>query len=161
MALRREMYDAAGGPDPQLRFGNDTEFGYRLAQAGAVFVPEPLARSWHLGPTHVMRAQDEIARYRLAFLADLVPFPRHWRKVGGTAWTVPLVEVAVAVRGRTAGARAGECATRCSWGPTRRTGQPRRPVGSGRNRSDTGAHRPASGATPDRRHLPRRPTRPR
>jgi glycosyltransferase involved in cell wall biosynthesis len=98
VALRRELYDAAGGPDPQLRFGNDTEFGYRLAQAGAVFVPEPLARSWHLGPTHVMREPDEIARYRLAFLADLVPYPRHWRKVGGTAWTVPLVELAVAVR---------------------------------------------------------------
>jgi glycosyltransferase involved in cell wall biosynthesis len=97
IALRRELYDAAGGPDPQLRFGNDTEFGYRLAQAGAVFVPEPLARSWHLGPTHVMRARGEIARCRLAFLADLVPYPRHWRRVGGTTWTVPLVELAVAV----------------------------------------------------------------
>jgi GT2 family glycosyltransferase len=97
VALRRELYDAAGGPDPQLRFGNDTELGYRLAQAGAVFVPEPSARGWHLGPSHVMRAQDQVARYRLAFLADRVPIPRTWRTVGGTAWTVPLVEVAMPV----------------------------------------------------------------
>jgi glycosyltransferase involved in cell wall biosynthesis len=97
VGLRRELFDVAGGPNPALRFGNDTEFGYRLAQAGAVFIPEPLAQSWHLGPTHVMRAQAEIARYRLAFLADLVPYPRHWRKAGGTAWTVPLVEVVMAV----------------------------------------------------------------
>jgi glycosyltransferase involved in cell wall biosynthesis len=97
VGLRRELYDRAGGPDPALRFGNDTEFGYRLAQAGAVFVPEPLARSWHLGATHVMRSQERVARYRMAYLADLVPYPRHWRKVGGTAWTVPLVEVAVTV----------------------------------------------------------------
>lgn len=97
VAIRRELYDAAGGPDPVMRFGNDTEFGYRLAQAGAVFVPEPLARSWHLGPTHVMLAQDQIARYRTALIADLVPFPRHWRKAGGTAWTVPLVDVVIPV----------------------------------------------------------------
>jgi glycosyltransferase involved in cell wall biosynthesis len=97
LALRRELYDAAGGPDPALRFGNDTEFGYRLAQAGAVFVPEPRARAWHLGPTHVMREHDAVARYRRAFLADRVPYPRHWRRVGGTAWTVPLVEVVTSI----------------------------------------------------------------
>jgi glycosyltransferase involved in cell wall biosynthesis len=97
LALRRELYDAAGGPDPALRFGNDTEFGYRLAQAGAVIIPEPRARAWHLGPTHVMRQHDAVARYRQAFLADRVPYPRHWRKVGGTTWTVPLVEVVTSV----------------------------------------------------------------
>ena len=96
-ALRRELYDAAGGLDPRLRLGEDTEFGYRLAQAGAVFVPEPRARSWHLGRTHVMRAQDQVSRYNRPFLADRVPYPRHWRRVGGTAWSVPLVEVVMAV----------------------------------------------------------------
>jgi glycosyltransferase involved in cell wall biosynthesis len=100
VGLRRELYDAAGGMDAALRFGNDTEFGYRLAQAGAVFIPEPAARAWHLGPTHVMRAKDEIARYRLAFLADRVPIPRTWRKAGGTAWTVPLVEVVMPAQGQ-------------------------------------------------------------
>jgi GT2 family glycosyltransferase len=96
-ALRRELYDAAGGLDPLLRLGEDTEFGYRLAQAGAVFVPEPRARSWHLGRTHVMRAKAQVARYNRPFLADRIPYPRHWRKVGGTAWSVPLVQVVVAV----------------------------------------------------------------
>lgn len=96
-ALRRELYDAAGGLDQQLRLGEDTEFGYRLAQAGAVFVPEPRARSWHLGPTHVMQAQEQVTRYNRPFLADRIPYPRHWRKVGGTAWSVPLAEVVIAV----------------------------------------------------------------
>jgi GT2 family glycosyltransferase len=95
-ALRRELYDAAGGFDPRLRLGEDTEFGYRLAQAGAVFVPEPGARSWHLGRTHVMRAREQVARYNRPFFADRIPYPRHWRKVGGTSWTVPLAEVVVA-----------------------------------------------------------------
>jgi glycosyltransferase involved in cell wall biosynthesis len=96
-ALRRELYDAAGGPDPQLRLGEDTEFGYRLAQAGAVFVPEPRARSWHLGRTQVMRAQKQVTRYNRPFLADRIPYPRHWRKLGGPAYSVPLVEVVMVV----------------------------------------------------------------
>ncbi|MDG4831982.1 glycosyltransferase [Solwaraspora sp. WMMD1047] len=96
-ALRRELYEAAGGFDRELRLGEDTEFGYRLAQAGAVFVPEPAARSWHLGRTHVMRAREQVARYNRPFLADRLPYPRHWRRAGGTAWTVPLVEVVVEV----------------------------------------------------------------
>src|SRR4030095_11386683 len=67
-ALSRERYRAAGGFDSQLRLGEDTEFGYRLAQAGAVFVPEPRARSWHLGRTHVQRAQEQVTRYNRPFL---------------------------------------------------------------------------------------------
>ncbi|QSB14426.1 glycosyltransferase [Natronosporangium hydrolyticum] len=94
-ALRRELYDAAGGFDVELRLGEDTEFGYRLAQAGAVFVPEPAARSWHLGRTQVMRARAQVSRYNQPFFADRIPYPRHWRKVGGTSWSVPLAEVVV------------------------------------------------------------------
>jgi glycosyltransferase involved in cell wall biosynthesis len=96
-ALRRELYDASGGLDPELRLGEDTEFGYRLAQAGAVFVPEPQARSWHLGRTQVMRARDRVARYNQAFFTDRMPYPRHWRRVGGPVRTVPLAEVVMAV----------------------------------------------------------------
>lgn len=96
-ALRRELYDAAGGLDRELRLGEDTEFGYRLAQAGAVFVPEPQARSWHLGPTHVMQAREQVSRYNRLFLADRIPYPRNWRRVGGTSWSVPLAEVVVTV----------------------------------------------------------------
>lgn len=96
-ALSRELYEAAGGVDPRLRLGEDTEFGYRLAQAGAVFVPEPRARSWHLGRTHVMRAREQVARYNRPYHADRIPFPRHWRRTGGPIWSVPLVEVVTAV----------------------------------------------------------------
>ena len=95
-ALRRELYEAAGGFDPLLRLGEDTEFGYRLAQAGAVFVPEPGARSWHLGASHVMRQVDDVRRYNRPFLADRMPYPRWLRKTGG-AGAVPLVEVVTEV----------------------------------------------------------------
>ncbi|MEV4623147.1 glycosyltransferase [Asanoa sp. NPDC049573] len=96
-AVTRELYEAAGGFDTDLRLGEDTEFGYRLAQAGAVFVPEPAARSWHLGRTQVMKAREQVARYNAAFFADRIPYPRHTRKVGGTVWTVPLAEVVIPV----------------------------------------------------------------
>ena len=96
-ALRRDLYEAAGGFDTDLRLGEDTEFGYRLAQAGAVFVPEPAARAWHLGRTQVMKAREQVARYNQAFFADRIPYPRHTRRSGGTVWTVPLAEVVIPV----------------------------------------------------------------
>jgi GT2 family glycosyltransferase len=98
-ALRRELYRAAGGLDPELRLGEDTEFGYRLAQAGAVFVPEPRARSWHLGRTHMMRHERELQRYNRPFLADRMPHPRWLRRAGGSGWAVPLVTVVVPADG--------------------------------------------------------------
>ena len=98
-ALRRELYEAAGGLDTSLRLGEDTEFGYRLAQAGAVFVPEPDARSWHLGPTHMMRHQAALQRYNRPHLAERMPLPRYLRDHGG-AGAVPLVTVVVEVEGQ-------------------------------------------------------------
>lgn len=99
-ALRRELYEAAGGLDPELKLGEDTEFGYRLAQAGAVFVPEPAARAWHLGATHMMRHQDQLRRYNRPHLAERMPQPRWLRKVGGSGWAVPLVTAVVEVADR-------------------------------------------------------------
>lgn len=99
-ALRRELYDATGGLDTRLRLGEDTELGYRLAQAGAVFVPEPQARSWHLGPSHMMQHQAALQRYNRPFLADRMPQPRWLRRGGGTGWSVPLVTVVVAAEGQ-------------------------------------------------------------
>ncbi len=55
-SVRRELYDAAGGMDPLLKLGEDVELGYRLAQQGAVFVPDDDARSWHLGRTNAHAA---------------------------------------------------------------------------------------------------------
>jgi GT2 family glycosyltransferase len=96
-ALRREMYEATGGLDTNLRLAEDTEFGYRLAQSGAVFVPEPQARSWHLGTSHMMRHEKELQRYNWPFLAELMPQPRWLRRVGGSGWAVPLVTVVMTV----------------------------------------------------------------
>jgi len=96
-ALRRDLYLAAGGVDTTLRLGEDSEFGYRLAQAGAVFVPEPRSRSWHLGASHAMTVGERQRRYNRPFLADLMPHPRWLR--GGTprTWAVPLVVAVVEV----------------------------------------------------------------
>lgn len=99
-ALRRELYQATGGLDTSLRLGEDTEFGYRLAQAGAVFVPEPLARSWHLGASHMMRHEQALQRYNRPFLAERMPQPRWLRRVGGSGWAVPLVTVVMQVDGQ-------------------------------------------------------------
>ncbi len=99
-ALRRDLYHEAGGVNPELRLGEDSEFGYRLAQAGAVFIPEPQARSWHLGPSHMMRDGDRLRRYNRPFLADLMPLPR-WLRHGapGRRWRVPLVTAVVVADG--------------------------------------------------------------
>jgi GT2 family glycosyltransferase len=89
------MYQAAGGMDSDLLLGSDTEFGYRLAQAGAVFVPEPAAEAWHLGMSQMKTRNDEGRRYRLALLTNQIPLQRAWRKGSGRQWRVPYVDVVV------------------------------------------------------------------
>ncbi|MGW0432288.1 glycosyltransferase [Micromonospora sp. NPDC003197] len=98
-ALPRSLYEATGGLNTELRLGEDTEFGYRLAQAGAVFIPEPLARSWHMGASHMMTKGDALRRYNHPHLADLMPQPRYLRPVGNRSWAVPLVTVVVPADG--------------------------------------------------------------
>lgn len=96
-AVRRDLYDAAGGYATDLHLGEDTELGYRLAQAGAVFVPETGARAWHLGHTAMMERRDRLRRHNRAYLADRMPQPRWLRANGGSAWSVPLVTAVVEV----------------------------------------------------------------
>jgi GT2 family glycosyltransferase len=96
-ALRRDLYAASGGLDVRLRLGEDGEFGYRLAQAGAVFVPEPQARSWHLGPSHAMTVGERQRRYNWPFLADRMPLPPWLREGVRRSWAVPLVTAVVEV----------------------------------------------------------------
>ncbi|GIG90795.1 glycosyltransferase [Plantactinospora endophytica] len=98
-ALSRSLYQETGGLNPELRLGEDTEFGYRLAQAGAVFVPEPLARSWHLGPSHMMTRGEALRRYNRPYLADLMPQPRYLRSAAQRSWAVPLVVAVVRADG--------------------------------------------------------------
>lgn len=98
-ALTRALYEETGGLATELRLGEDTEFGYRLAQAGAVFIPEPLARSWHMGPSNMMTRGPALRRYNHPFLADLMAQPRYLRPAANRAWAVPLVTAVVPADG--------------------------------------------------------------
>lgn len=97
-SVGRELYESSGGMDVRLRLGEDIELGYRLAQKGAVFVPEDDARSWHLGRSTVMRREDEVNRYNRPRLRDAIADMRHWRG-RGRVFRVPWFEVVVDARG--------------------------------------------------------------
>ncbi|GAA2865876.1 hypothetical protein GCM10010517_25260 [Streptosporangium fragile] len=99
----------AGPMDTDLVLGQDTEMGYRLAQAGAVFVPEPLSRAFHLGPTMRMRDKASIDRVSHAFVADRIPSYRWLRSHPSRQWKVPYLEVVVEPTGD-AGESGGEAA---------------------------------------------------
>ncbi|GLW05129.1 hypothetical protein Misp01_02590 [Microtetraspora sp. NBRC 13810] len=91
---------ARTGPmDVDLILGQDTELGYRLAQAGAVFVPDPEARGYHLGPSMRMRDKTPIDRVSHAFIADRVPAYRWLRSHPARRWKVPYVQVVVEAAG--------------------------------------------------------------
>ncbi len=93
------LYHAAGGMDPDLPLGEDTEFGYRLAQQGAVFVRDTAAQAWHVG-AHTMRHRGEQAkRHNWPLLAERVPAFRWLRKHPRRQWLVPCVEVVVEAGG--------------------------------------------------------------
>lgn len=98
-SVRRDLYLESGGMDSSLKLGEDIELGWRLAQAGAVFVPERGARSWHLGPTHVMRRREEVNRYNAPFLTDRIAQLRWRRRAPGRTYTVPYVDVVVDTTG--------------------------------------------------------------
>jgi GT2 family glycosyltransferase len=110
------MYRECGGMDTALALGSDLEIGYRMAQAGAVFVPEPRARAWHLGiPQMRGPRREEGTRVREPSVSQRVPMRRDWRRYSGRQWLVPYVDVVVdaaaagyeAVRASVAAALAG------------------------------------------------------
>lgn len=94
-SVNARLIKAAGPMDDDLVLGQDTELGYRLAQAGAVFVPEPRARAYHLGPTMRMRDKAPIDRVSHAFVADRIPAYRWLRSHPGRQWKVPYVAAVV------------------------------------------------------------------
>ncbi len=94
-SVHARLVAAAGPMDDDLVLGQDTEMGYRLSQAGAVFVPEPAARAYHLGPTMRMRDKPAIDRVSHAFVADRVPAYRWLRGHPGRQWKVPYVTAVV------------------------------------------------------------------
>ncbi|WP_214321508.1 glycosyltransferase family 2 protein [Nonomuraea sediminis] len=86
---------AIGGLDTSLVLAEDTELGYRLTQAGAVFVPDPESRAWHLGLPTAMREFAALKRYNDPFVADRVPYRRYLRMDAGRQWLVPYVHAVV------------------------------------------------------------------
>ncbi|WP_433350039.1 glycosyltransferase [Microtetraspora malaysiensis] len=94
-SVNRRLIEMTGPMDTGLMLGQDTEMGYRLAQAGAVFVPEPRSRAYHLGPTMRMRDMDRVTRVSHAFIPDRVPQYRWLRSHPARQWLVPYVEVVV------------------------------------------------------------------
>jgi glycosyltransferase involved in cell wall biosynthesis len=91
-SLARDLYLDSGGMDTTLRLGEDIALGYRLGEAGAVFLPDREARSWHLGRTHVMKRRAEVNDYNDCFLSDRLPELRNKRRAG-RLYSVPYLEV--------------------------------------------------------------------
>ncbi|WP_017590921.1 glycosyltransferase family 2 protein, partial [Nocardiopsis ganjiahuensis] len=100
-SLHRSLFDAAGGLDPALILGGDTEFAYRVAQQGAVFVPDLDTSSWHLGRSQMQTRRDAGTRYRVPYVSNRVPDFHLRRKRPDRQWQVPLVDVVVPAEGRT------------------------------------------------------------
>ncbi|GII01301.1 glycosyltransferase [Planobispora takensis] len=98
VSARARLLREAGGYDTSLVLGEDTDLGYRLTQAGGVFVPETGALAWHLGTTTAMRRGVEVRRYTAPLVADRIPYRRHLRTDPGRQWLVPYVEVVVDAR---------------------------------------------------------------
>ncbi|WP_232832297.1 glycosyltransferase family 2 protein [Nocardiopsis sp. FIRDI 009] len=96
-SLHRALFDEAGGLNTRLLLGGDSEFAYRVAQQGAVFVPDLDSSSWHLGRSQMQSRQVEGRRYRIPYVANLVPEFDPRRKLQGRHWEVPFVDVVLEV----------------------------------------------------------------
>ncbi|GAA1460753.1 glycosyltransferase [Nocardiopsis exhalans] len=100
-SLHRSLFDATGGLDPSLILGGDSEFGHRVAQQGAVFVPDLDTSSWHLGRSQMQEQRDAGTRYRMPYVSNRVPDFHLRRKRPERQWEVPLVDVVLDVAGHT------------------------------------------------------------
>ncbi|WP_158299645.1 glycosyltransferase [Glycomyces paridis] len=94
-SLHRDLFKTVGGLDTDLRLGSDTEFAYRLAQAGAVFVPETQSSAWHLGIPQMQAKEDEGRRQRVPHIAQRVPLHGMRRTAPPRAWRVPLIDIVI------------------------------------------------------------------
>ncbi|GAA0367459.1 hypothetical protein GCM10009530_16720 [Microbispora corallina] len=90
-----KLLERAGPMDPEMILGQDTEMGYRLAQAGGVFIPDPQARAYHLGPSMRMRDSESINRVSHALVTGRIPTYRWLRTHPRRQWKVPALEVVV------------------------------------------------------------------
>lgn len=97
VALPRDVFHAVGGLDPTVARGEDTEFAYRLAMHGVVFIPDPEAQAVHLGLPAQHRDRERAVRAVEPYLAHRVPLRRDLRKDRGRRWLVPYVEIVLDV----------------------------------------------------------------
>lgn len=98
-SVNARMLRRTGPMDTELILGQDTELGYRLAQAGAVFVPDAEALGYHLGPSMRMRDKAPVDRVSHALIADRIPSYRWLRSHPGREWKVPYVQAIVEAGG--------------------------------------------------------------
>ncbi|MFG1873477.1 glycosyltransferase [Sphaerisporangium sp. NPDC049003] len=98
-SVNARLLREAGPLDTGLVLGEDTELGYRLAQAGAAFVLAPEARSRHLGTSMMMRDGEQVRRYNQVFVPDHIPQMRWLRAHPRRQWLVPYAEVVVEAEG--------------------------------------------------------------
>lgn len=96
-SLHREIFHAVGGLDPTVLRGEDTEFAYRLAMHGVVFVPDEQAQAVHLGLPAQRLDKERAVRAVEPYLAHRIPLRRDLRKDPGRRWLVPYVEVVLDV----------------------------------------------------------------
>ncbi|HUR02523.1 MAG TPA: glycosyltransferase [Nonomuraea sp.] len=96
-ALPREVFHAVGGLDPNVVRGEDTEFAYRLAMYGVVFIPDMEAQAVHLGLPAQHRDRERTVRAVEPYLAHRIPLRRDLRKDQGRRWLVPYVEIVLDV----------------------------------------------------------------
>ncbi|HEX2143697.1 MAG TPA: glycosyltransferase family 2 protein [Glycomyces sp.] len=115
-SVHRDFFKTVGGLDTDLRLGSDTEFAYRLAQAGAVFVPETTSSSWHLGMPQMLQKWDAGRHQRVPYIAQRVPLHGMRRTAPPRAWRVPLVDIVIDMQDATA-SEVDECIAPVLGGP--------------------------------------------
>ncbi|MCC3762749.1 glycosyltransferase [Glycomyces sp. TRM65418] len=94
-SVTRAMFRASGGMDADVPLGSDTIFGYRLHQAGALFVPDDGSSAWHLGPRQIAERGALAKRYRRPRIANRVPELDVKRPRAARGWATPLADVVV------------------------------------------------------------------
>jgi glycosyltransferase involved in cell wall biosynthesis len=94
-SVHRSLFDASGGMDAEVLLGSDTVFGYRLHQAGAVFVPDDQSSAWHLGPRQIAERGELAKAYRRPRIANRVPELDRKRPRATRIWETPLADVVI------------------------------------------------------------------
>ena len=91
-SMRLSTWNELGGYNESFRTAEDTELGWRALMYGFTLVPEPQAKSWHLGLTTFNSNSDAMFAHNNPNLAHWIPGLRHLRKnreFAGPIWTVP------------------------------------------------------------------------